>query len=408
MNWELDKVKAQFMEAARRAYQRGIQTGNGGNISARVPGQPLMIVKPSGVSLIDCTPETVIVTDFDGNVIEGNRKPTREAVLHGELYRNLPGVGGVVHTHSPWSIAWSFTGRDLPLLALHTQLKLACPVPVRFFASPKGVLKEEIPVVLDLFVAHPDLTGFIMGAHGVVAIGPDVLEAEHSAELIEETAQVGYLHEVGANASMLSLGPAVIGNRDIAWITREALVACGRKVAAKGLVIGPEGSISARCGSAIYILAHEATLSEADPEDFIEVDLSSGQWLHGKRQPSSDVLMHLACYRTRPEIRAVIYSCPPMFTAAASCGPWTGDAAQDFMHSLGEVACLVEMRAGTSEVAALESSIRRHDAVFLADKGLLAVGGDLSEALYRTELVERKAHMLFLARSFGGSGQRGA
>ena len=78
------------------------------------------------------------------------------------------------------------------------------------------------------------------------------------------------------------------------------------------------------------------------------------------------------------------------------------------MHSLGEVACLVEMRAGTSEVAALESSIRRHDAVFLADKGLLAVGGDLSEALYRTELVERKAHMLFLARSFGGSGQRGA
>ncbi len=197
-------AKAQFVEAARRAYQRGIQTGNGGNISARVPGKDLMVVKPSGISLIDCTAENVTVTDFDGKIVEGTRKPTRESILHGELYKHLPAVGGIVHTHSPWSIAWSFTRRDLPLLTLHTQLKVGAPIPVRFFSSPQGVLKEEMPIVLELFRAKPDLAAFIMGAHGIVAVGPDILEAEHSAELVEETAQVAFLHELGTKLQLFS------------------------------------------------------------------------------------------------------------------------------------------------------------------------------------------------------------
>ncbi|NLG83483.1 MAG: class II aldolase/adducin family protein [Firmicutes bacterium] len=191
------EAKQQLILAAKRAYQRGIQTGNGGNISVRVPGAELMVVKPSGVSLIDCNEDNLTVTDFDGNIVAGKLKPTREALLHGELYRSLPNVGGVVHCHSPWTIAWSFTRRELPLLTLHTQLKLKMPIPVLFFSSPKGVLKEELPWVLELFTAHPDLPGFIMGAHGLVAVGPDVLEAEHTAELIEETAQVAFLYESG-------------------------------------------------------------------------------------------------------------------------------------------------------------------------------------------------------------------
>ncbi len=385
MNHDLDGVKKQFMEAARRAYQRGIQTGNGGNISARVPGEPLMVVKPSGKSLIDCTPETVIMTDFDGKVVEGNGKPTRESVLHGELYKNLPGVGGVVHTHSPWSIAWSFTGRDLPLLTLHTQLKLACPIPVRFFASPKGVLKEEMPYALELFAAHPNLTAFIMGAHGIVAVGPDVLEAEHTAELIEETSQVACLHEMGAHANLLSLVPTAVGNQDVAWITREALVACGRKIAARGFVFGPEGSISVRCGDVMHISALGVSLSEADPEDFVEVELSSGQLLHGNKQPSADLPIHRACYCVRPEVRAVIHSCPPMSMAMALSGP--------SLRSPGAVGTFA------SELGDVESAIEKHDVIVLADRGLLTVGADLSEALLRTELAERNAAMMVFGRS---------
>ncbi len=403
MNHELDKVKAHFAEAARRAYQRGIQTGNGGNISARVPGEPLMVVKPSGVSLIDCTPETMIITDFDGNVVEGNRKPTRESVLHGELYKNLPKVAGVVHTHSPWSIAWSFTGRDLPLLTLHTQLKLACPIPVRFFASPKGVLKEEMPMVLDLFAAHPDLTAFIMAAHGIVAVGPNILEAEHTAELIEETSQVACLYEAGARMNLYANAAAVIGNRDVGWLARQSLVECGRAVAAKQFVVGTEGSISARCGDSIYILAGGASMSDAAPEDFVGIELSSGRRRDGTKQPSSEALLHLACYRKRPDIQAVIHTHPPLSIAVASRGLKLDITSPGSALLPGEVGELDHIRAETTELAgAVESAISHHNALLLGNHGVLSVGATLAQALVGTELVERAARIMVATRALSG------
>lgn len=195
-------IKKDVEIACKRAYARGIQTGSGGNVSARIPGTSNMIVKPSKVSLVDCDPETLIVTDFDGNLVEGSLPPTREAVLHGWLYRKFDSIGAVVHTHSPWAIAWSFTRKDLPNITMHTQLKLGCPIPVRFFSSPKGVQKEEMPEVYGLFEKEPTLSAFILGAHGVVAVGENILEAEHTAELIEETAQVAFLHDMGERLGM--------------------------------------------------------------------------------------------------------------------------------------------------------------------------------------------------------------
>ncbi|HET6450555.1 MAG TPA: class II aldolase/adducin family protein [Spirochaetia bacterium] len=395
MRRDLQAAKAQVEQAARRAYQRGIQTGNGGNISARVPGVPHMVVKPSGVSLIDCTPDTMIVTDFEGNVVEGKGRPTRESVLHGALYQGLPKVGGVVHTHSPWSIAWSFTGRDLPLVTLHTQLKLARAVPVRFFASPKGVLKEETPAVLDLFAAHPDLTAFIMGAHGIVAVGPDVLEAEHTAELVEETAQVAYLHELGAHAGILSLGPMAVANQDVAWIARESLVACGRKLAARGFVIGPEGSMSVRSGDSIWVLADGASPAEADPDDFVAVDVASGQPVGGGRQPSAHLPLHLAYYRARPDTRAVIHCYPPASMTAASVGMWAGESRTS--RALSEEVAFVE--GESPDPTTVEACARRSDALVLGGHGVLTAGGSLSQALARAERVERQASAVLFRRS---------
>lgn len=90
-----------LIEAAARAYRRGIQTGSGGNLSVRIPGKDWMLVKPSGISFIDCNEKNLVVTDFDGKVVAGSGKPSREALLHGVLYRHLPSIGGVVHCHSP-------------------------------------------------------------------------------------------------------------------------------------------------------------------------------------------------------------------------------------------------------------------------------------------------------------------
>ena len=193
-------TKRQLIEAAARAYRRGIQTGNGGNLSARIPGEDLMLVKPTGVSFIDCNETNLVITDFDGRLVTGSGKPTREALLHGALYRHLPSIGGVVHCHAPWAVAWSLLKRDLPMLAYHARMKLGGPVTTLDIQAP-SVSAEEMPRVLELFAKCPTLSAFLLVAHGIVAMGSNVLEAEHAAELVEETAQIAWLSEIARKMS---------------------------------------------------------------------------------------------------------------------------------------------------------------------------------------------------------------
>lgn len=192
----LEDVEKDLIEAAARAYRRGIQTGSGGNLSARVPGKDLMVVKPSGISFIDCNQENLVVTDFDGKMVAGNGKPSREALLHGVLYRNVPSIGGVVHCHSPWAISWSFSKKDLPLVTHHARMKFGVPIATLDIDAPV-VPMEEMPKVTSLFEKHPTLPAFLLVGHGIVAVGKDVLSAENVAELVEETAQIAWLSEIG-------------------------------------------------------------------------------------------------------------------------------------------------------------------------------------------------------------------
>ena len=104
MDQKAYEIAEKLVIASKRAYNRGIQTGSGGNVSARIPGTETMLVKASGGSLGDCTPEGFLITDFDGNVVEGAGKPTREALLHGYIYKLRPDVQSVVHVHSPYAI----------------------------------------------------------------------------------------------------------------------------------------------------------------------------------------------------------------------------------------------------------------------------------------------------------------
>ncbi|TCL76737.1 L-ribulose-5-phosphate 4-epimerase [Hydrogenispora ethanolica] len=199
----MSEKKQDLIVAAKRAYTRGIQTGSGGNISVRVPDHELMIVKPSGVSFIDCSEENLVVTDFRGNLVDGKYQPTREALLHGVLYQHLPEVGAVVHCHSPWSIGWSYSKRDLPALTYHAQLKFGCPVATLDIDAPV-VPEEEMPRVLELFAKYPKLPAFLLVAHGVVALGKTAVDAEHVAEMVEETAQIAWLQQIGLKNGLIA------------------------------------------------------------------------------------------------------------------------------------------------------------------------------------------------------------
>lgn len=193
-NVDQDKLENLAL-AAQRAYTRGIQTGSGGNLSARVSGN-LMLVKSSGGSFADCdaSGNGFVLTDLDGEVQEGlPGTPTREVFLHGLMYKLRPDVNGIVHSHSPWAITWSFTKQELPMITQHLKLKFKSPIPVLDIDSPMVRPEDEGPITA-LFTKTPKLPAFILVGHGVVALGKDALEAEHNAELVEETAQIAVLN----------------------------------------------------------------------------------------------------------------------------------------------------------------------------------------------------------------------
>lgn len=187
-----EQIYEQLEIASHRAYKRGIQTGNGGNLSARFGDG--MIVKASGGSLADCSREGrgFVEADLEGKAPDAVAAPTREAYLHGLIYRISENIGGVMHCHSPWAITWAFGKRSLPTVTLHMQLKAGCDIPVADVHNAVVTPEDEF-VIRRLFEENPDLPAFILAGHGVVAVGKDILAAEHMAELVEETAQIAVL-----------------------------------------------------------------------------------------------------------------------------------------------------------------------------------------------------------------------
>lgn len=186
---EFLKAKSDFLQAASRTYESGIQTGTGGNLSVRIPGTDLMLVKPSGFSYGQCCEENLTVTDFDGNLQEGVYKPTQESTLHGNLYRRYENIGGIVHTHSPYSILVSLHFNELKLVTMHSALKLKKPIKVIQVAT-QAVTVEELPKVFEVMDQDPTTAAFLLKGHGIVAMASNAVKAGQIAELIEETAQI--------------------------------------------------------------------------------------------------------------------------------------------------------------------------------------------------------------------------
>lgn len=183
------QAKNDFLKAAHRTYESGIQTGTGGNLSVRIKDEQLMIVKPSGFTLGECSDDNLCIADFDGNLVYGSSKPSRESTLHGSIYKKYPHIGGIVHTHSPYSILCSLFFKNIDLVTMHSALKLKSAIPVADVVT-QAVTTEELPKVYRLFDENPDLSAFILKKHGIVSVGKTAVKAGQTCELVEETAKI--------------------------------------------------------------------------------------------------------------------------------------------------------------------------------------------------------------------------
>ena len=196
---DLLELKRRLVDVAAVCYRRGLQVGDGGNLSARVPGQDLMVIKGSGTSFADCSVQTLVLSDFAGDPAGGDDRPSKESLLHGALYGRLTWVQAIVHCHSPWATSWASTMQPLPFATYHSAMKLRGEVKV-FDTDSYAVPPSFFPQILALFDSCPELAAFLLKGHGLVALGRDIKEALQMAELVEETEQIAVLGRLLAKA----------------------------------------------------------------------------------------------------------------------------------------------------------------------------------------------------------------
>ncbi len=190
------KIRSGLARACRRAFAAGIQTGNGGNASARGAEPGSMLVTATGGSFFECDEQSFLATDLDGSVQVGDMRPTREAFMHGQIYKDRQDVNAIVHAHSVYAIWAAHIWDHVPLVTLHSRLKIGSGIPVAAVPSP-FVRPEDWPKVAAVLAEDADLKAFILRDHGVVAMAKTPMEAEETAELIEETCKIACLEAIG-------------------------------------------------------------------------------------------------------------------------------------------------------------------------------------------------------------------
>jgi L-ribulose-5-phosphate 4-epimerase len=161
-----------------------------GNISGREPGGGAMVIKPSGVMFEDLTPDKMCAVDIVSLASAGSLKPSSDAATHAYIYREMPEVGGIVHTHSPYATAWAALGREIPCVLTAMADEFGGPIPCAGFALIGG---EEIGRQVVRTLSGHVSPAVLLQNHGVFTIGKTPEDAVKAAVMCEDAARTVYL-----------------------------------------------------------------------------------------------------------------------------------------------------------------------------------------------------------------------
>jgi L-ribulose-5-phosphate 4-epimerase len=168
----------------------GLVVWTAGNVSARVPGRDLMVIKPSGVSYDDLTPGNMVVCDLHGRVVEGDHAPSSDTEAQAYVYRHLDHINGVVHTHSPYAVAWAARGEPIPVVTTMCADEFGGDIPVGPFAV---IGDDSIGRGIVDTLADSRSPAILMQNHGVFAVGPSARSAVKTAVMCEDVARSVHL-----------------------------------------------------------------------------------------------------------------------------------------------------------------------------------------------------------------------
>ena len=194
----LEQLKKEVLKANLLLPKHGLVTFTWGNVSAIDREKGIIAIKPSGVEYDEMKEEDIVLVDLEGNVVEGNLKPSSDLMTHLEFYRNWPNIGGVVHTHSRWATSFAQAGKDIMALGTTQADYFYGAIPCTRLMTPEEIQGEyELEtgkVIVETFKErglNPDeVPGVLVHSHGPFAWGTDAENAVHNAVVMEECAMM--------------------------------------------------------------------------------------------------------------------------------------------------------------------------------------------------------------------------
>jgi L-fuculose-phosphate aldolase len=193
-----EQIKADIVEIGRRLWERGYVASNDGNISVRVDDHRL-ITTPKNVSKGFMTPDMMVVTDFEGKKLAGERDASSELKMHLQVYRDRPDARAVVHAHPPTATGFAVAGIPLDRAVLAEVVTTLGSIPIAEYATPST---DELPIACSKYLKAHD--GLLLANHGALAIGPDLFTAYHRMETIEHFAKISLVTRQLGRENLLS------------------------------------------------------------------------------------------------------------------------------------------------------------------------------------------------------------
>jgi L-ribulose-5-phosphate 4-epimerase len=190
----IKKTQEQLVDLHQELVRYELVVWTGGNVSQRISfddGSPdLFAIKPSGVRYDELTPESMVVCDLDGNLIQGTRSPSSDTAAHAYVYRNMPEVNGVVHTHSNYACAWAAVGQEIPCILTAIADEFGGPIPVGPFAI---IGDDSIGRGIVETLKNHRSPAVLMQNHGVFTIGASGQAAVKAAVMCEDNAKSAFI-----------------------------------------------------------------------------------------------------------------------------------------------------------------------------------------------------------------------
>ena len=199
---DVDRVIAQLRQEVCELHSQltryGLVIWTAGNVSARVPDRDLLVIKPSGVDYDSLTAEDIVVCDLFGELVDGALSPSSDTAAHAYVYRHMPHVGGVVHTHSTYATAWAARGEPIPCVLTMIADEFGGDVPVGPFAL---IGDDSIGRGIVETLQHSRSRAVLMRNHGPFTIGRTARDAVKAAVMVEDVARTVHVSQ--------QLGPAL-------------------------------------------------------------------------------------------------------------------------------------------------------------------------------------------------------